>query len=81
MFVDLTGDILGNIMIAKSKNELEKSKESLESLRLYANNALKNIGNRFDNVYPIMTPGFQFFQNSKKTIMKDKNIRGGNVVA
>ena len=66
MCVISMNDLFGNILVAKSKKDIEKALEDLNIIREYTNKQLQIIGDRFGNVVPSIEPTWEWCCNSKK---------------
>jgi hypothetical protein len=64
MYTTTMTDLMGNIC-DDNKNDIEKYVLYINELRNYTNKSLKEIGNRYGNVYPFISPSFKFHRNSK----------------
>lgn len=64
MYTTTMTDLMGNICDG-NKKDIEKYVLSINQLRDYTNKSLKEIGNRYGNIYPFISPSFKFHRNSK----------------
>ena len=63
MFTATLVDMLGNICEGDEDTVIHNI-TNFESLRQYTNDTLKNIGERYKNVYPCITKSWEFYNNS-----------------
>jgi hypothetical protein len=64
MFTQTMSDLFGNITDGDIKN-IPNNIIAMHSIRQYTNNSLRNIGNRYGNIYPFISTDFRFWSNAK----------------
>ena len=71
MFTSTLCDLFGNIVSCEFK-DVDENIVNIDMLREYTNKSLKKIGIHYDNIYPFISPSFEFWKNSKHFEVKKK---------
>jgi hypothetical protein len=65
MFTTTMSDLFGNIEESDNAEDIIIYILSMNELREYTNKSLKNIGMRYENIFPVICPKFKFCRKSK----------------